>query len=119
MKFLTKILIFFVLLSACSSSKPHRGNTRSEVYAVNHRAELRKEQQERQARVKADKKAAAKEEKLRDKAMKAVTKQKKKEEKLRKRALKKGAKRHRDWQSAQTRERMKKNKKESQNKMSN
>ncbi|MDR0729429.1 MAG: hypothetical protein LBF19_04820 [Prevotellaceae bacterium] len=107
MKIFTKILFFILFLSACASSR-YGGMTSQEVYRINHRAELQKRQRDRQARARKDKKAAEKE-----------TKQKEKEEKAQQRALKKGAERHLDWQSPETRERIKENKKESEKNFTN
>jgi hypothetical protein len=118
MRIFTKILFFILFLSACSTSK-QGGMTSKEVYRINHRAELQKLQRDRQARAKDAQKAARKIAKNQSKEAKAIEKQKKKEEKAAKKALKKQQQRHLDWQSAETRERIKKNKKESTKQFSN
>ncbi|MDR1680781.1 MAG: hypothetical protein LBS12_03250 [Prevotellaceae bacterium] len=117
MKIFTKILFFILILSACSSSRG--GMTANDVYRVNHRAELQKLQRERQARVRAAKKDTEKAERQANKETKAARKQRAKEEKLRKKARKAGEQRHLDWQSVETRERMKANKQESEKNFTN
>ncbi|MDR2361589.1 MAG: hypothetical protein LBD91_02555 [Prevotellaceae bacterium] len=107
MKFFTKIVFFIFFLLGCVSSR-YGGVMSREVYRVNHRAELQRLQRERQARSRREKEADEK-----------ATKEEKQEAKALEQAQKMGAKRHLEWQSPETRERIKANKKESEKKFKN
>jgi hypothetical protein len=119
MKFFAKIIIFLVLLSGCSSSRPRVGKSPKEVRKINNRGELQSLQNARRQRAETAKAGAEAEQKRIAEAMPEVTKQKKEEEKFATQAQKEGKKRHLKWQSKETKKRMKQNKKEAEKRMKN